>query len=85
MTPTCRSELLLEYKKTYVETLVAENATIWPELRWMVNPDDYLRTMIYDPDDFRRAAPHGKEQRARQFCRKARVCVPLSGKAEAGW
>ncbi len=28
-----------------------------PEPRWMVDPDDYLRPMVYDPDDARGAKP----------------------------
>jgi len=25
-----------------------------PEYRWMVDPDDYLKPMVYDPKDVRR-------------------------------
>jgi len=39
-----------------------------PEIRWMVDPNDFLRPMAYDPDDDRWANPD-KERRLRQFCR----------------
>jgi len=58
----------LEFKKSYLQTLDAEKAPYRPELRWMVDPNDYLRPMVYDPSDKRWANPL-KDSRVRQFCR----------------
>jgi hypothetical protein len=52
----------LEFKLTYLETLDAENAAYRPEIRWMVDPNDYLHPMVYDPDDSR-WADSDKDQR----------------------
>jgi hypothetical protein len=41
-----------------------------PEARWMVDPNDYLRPMVYDPKDARWAAP-GKAARVERFCGSA--------------
>jgi len=57
----------LEFKKSYLLTLQAENAAYRPEIRWMVDPDDYLRPMVYDPEDARWSTP-GKADRVEQFC-----------------
>jgi hypothetical protein len=58
----------LEFKKTYLETLDAEQAEVRPELRWMVDPDDFLRPMVYDPQDSRWAKSDEAERRVREFC-----------------
>jgi L-ascorbate metabolism protein UlaG (beta-lactamase superfamily) len=58
----------LEFKKTYLLTLAAENAAYRPEPRWMVDPDDYLRPMVYDPGDARWSAPRGNAAKVEQFC-----------------
>jgi hypothetical protein len=57
----------LEFKKSYLLTLQAHNATVRPELRWLVDPDDFLRPMVYDPKDKRWTTP-GREDRIEQFC-----------------
>jgi hypothetical protein len=59
----------LEFKKTYLRTLDAENVAYRPEMRWMIDPDDYLRATVYDPDDSRWFNPD-KRSRVQQ----ARVC-----------
>lgn len=59
----------LQWKKTYLETLVAANVAVRPEPRWLVDPDDYLRPMAYDPDDRRWSIP-GRHERVGQFCHK---------------
>jgi hypothetical protein len=59
----------LEWKKSYVETLVSADVAVRPELRWLVDPDDYLRPMVYDPDDARWFVP-GRHERVEQFCRR---------------
>jgi hypothetical protein len=38
-----------------------------PELRWLVDPNDLARPMVFDPDDARWSNPD-KEARVRQFC-----------------
>ena len=43
-----------------------------PEVRWMVDPNDYLRPLVYDPKDIRWADKNGhgsdKGSRASNFC-----------------
>ena len=58
----------LRFKIAYRKAVVAADAPVRPEIRWQVDPDDFLRPMAYDPDDERWANPD-KEQRLRQFCR----------------
>ena len=57
----------LEFKKSVLLTQQAENASWRPELRWLVDPDDYLKPLVYDPDDARWSTP-GKAARIEQFC-----------------
>lgn len=59
----------LEWKKSFVQTLVAANVDVRPELRWLVDPDDYLRPMVYDPDDPRWSVP-ARGRRVAQFCHR---------------
>jgi hypothetical protein len=40
----------------------------WPELRWMVDPIDYFRPLVYDPRDERWAKAHGADHRFSQHC-----------------
>jgi hypothetical protein len=41
----------------------------WPELRWMVDPLDYFRPLVYDPDDKRWAKSRHAEHKYREHCR----------------
>jgi hypothetical protein len=43
------------------------NVTYRPEIRRMVDPDDFVRPMVYDPDDDR-WENHDKERRIKQLC-----------------
>ena len=52
----------LEFKKTYLRKLDAENVGYRPEIRWMVDPDDYLRAMVYDPEDPRWLNPNKRRR-----------------------
>jgi hypothetical protein len=38
-----------------------------PELRWLVDPNDLARPLVYDPDDAR-WSNREKEERIKQFC-----------------
>jgi hypothetical protein len=38
-----------------------------PELRWLVDPNDLARPLVYDPDDSR-WSNREKEERIRKFC-----------------
>jgi hypothetical protein len=58
----------LRFKIAYQKAVVAADVPVRPEIRWQVDPDDFVRPMTYDPDDERWANPD-KEQRLRQFCR----------------
>ncbi len=57
----------LRFKIAYQKAVVAANVAHRPEIRWMVDPDDFARPMFYDPDD-ERWENHDKERRMRQFC-----------------
>src|SRR5579862_5320404 len=57
----------LEFKKAYLQTLDAEQVAYRPEIRWMVDPDDYFKAMVYNPGDPRWFNP-GKAARVQQFC-----------------
>ena len=65
----------LEFKQSYLTAINAAEAdpsagvSYAPEIRWMVDPNDYLRPMVYDPDDSR-WADYDKDQRIRQ----SKVC-----------
>ncbi len=49
----------LEFKQTYLQTISnalktgVEGVKYEPELRWLVDPNDYLRPMVFDPTDTR--------------------------------
>jgi hypothetical protein len=68
----------LRYKNAYLQVVVAANVAVRPESRWMVDPDDFVRPMVYDPDDDRWRKSddddhgHGgksdNQGRIRQFC-----------------
>jgi hypothetical protein len=62
----------LQFKKGYLatinEALAGGEATYEPELRWLVDPDDYSRPMVYDPDDPRWAPDPGDDARVAQYC-----------------
>jgi hypothetical protein len=51
----------------WTEAVVAADVAVRSELRWLVDPDDYLRPMSYDPDDPRWSVP-GRRHRVGQFC-----------------
>ena len=60
----------LRYKKAYLQALVAANASVRPESRWMVDPDDFVRPMVYDPKDDRWQKEKSDNQRQiNQFCK----------------
>jgi hypothetical protein len=40
----------------------------WPELRWMVDPIDYFRPLVYDPDDERWAKGTDAAYKFRAHC-----------------
>jgi len=58
----------LRFKIAYQKAVVTANVPVRPEIRWMVDPDDFLKPLAYDPDDERWANPD-KKRRLRQFCR----------------
>jgi hypothetical protein len=58
----------LRFKIAYQKAVVAANVPVRPEIRWMVDPDDFLKPLAYDPAADRWANPD-KERRLRQFCR----------------
>ena len=41
----------------------------WPELRWMVDPLDYFRPLVYDPSDARWAKSGDGNERVNAQCR----------------
>lgn len=56
-----------EFKKSYLETLDTARVAYRPELRWLVDPNDFARPMAYDPDD-RRWATSESARRVAEFC-----------------
>ncbi len=57
----------LEFKKSYVQAMSAINFQNPPDARWMVDPDDYLKPMVFDPEN---PAWFNKQnaKRVKQFC-----------------
>ena len=46
---------------------MAADVAVRPEARWLVDPDDFVRPIVYDPNDDRWSKDHD-EQRINQFC-----------------
>jgi hypothetical protein len=57
----------LRFKIAYQKAVVAANVPVRPEARWMVDPDDFIRPMVYDPRD-ERWEKHNDDRAVRQFC-----------------
>jgi hypothetical protein len=65
----------LQSKKAFLLTQVAAagsseipgGVVYQPELRWLVDPNDFAKPLVYDPDDSRWANGQ-KEERIRKFC-----------------
>ena len=57
----------LRFKIAYQQAVVAANVAVRPEARWLVDPDDFVRPMVYDPSD-ERWEKHGEDKLIRQFC-----------------
>jgi hypothetical protein len=51
--PTSSLWFKIAYLKQLDQMLPALKANERPEARWMVDPDDYLKPMVYDPKDAR--------------------------------
>jgi hypothetical protein len=58
----------LRYKNAYLQAVLAANVPVRPEIRWMVDPDDFVRPMVYDPKDDR-WKKSDNHQRINQFCK----------------
>ena len=62
----------LRFKNAYLttinEALAQGDATYEPEPRWLVDPDDYLKPMVYDPSDPHWAAGPDDEEAVHQYC-----------------
>ena len=57
----------LRYKNAYLQAVVAANVPVRPEIRWMVDPDDFVRPMVYDPKDDR-WKKSDNQQRINKIC-----------------
>ena len=57
----------LRYKNAYLKAVVAANVAVQPEIRWMVDPDDFVRPMVYDPKDDRWKKSNN-QQTINKFC-----------------
>jgi hypothetical protein len=51
-------KIAYQHQLAQIPTLTADQK---PEYRWMVDPDDYLKPMVYDPEDVRWAKRRGRE------------------------
>jgi L-ascorbate metabolism protein UlaG (beta-lactamase superfamily) len=58
---------LLNWRQTAYNMGFAQSD--WPELRWMVDPIDYFRPLVYDPQDERWDKPRQADARFRHHCR----------------
>jgi hypothetical protein len=67
MTDVAAISSSLEFKKTYLLAVEANNVPVRPEARWWVDPDDFLRTQVFDPDQSRWST-QGKAAVVEQFC-----------------
>jgi len=57
----------LRFKNAYLKAVVAANVPVQPEIRWMVDPDDFVRPMVYDPKDDRWKKSNN-QQTINKFC-----------------
>ena len=57
----------LRFKNAYLKAVVAANVAVQPEIRWMVDPDDFVRPMVYDPKDDRWKKSNN-QQTINKFC-----------------
>ena len=60
----------LRFKNAYLKAVVAANVAFQPEIRWMVDPDDFVRPMVYDPKDDRWKKSNNNQPRINQFCNR---------------
>ncbi len=58
----------LEWKKSYVQAMSAINFQNPPNARWMVDPDDFLKPMVYDPTATAWTPAKDNAKRMKQFC-----------------
>ena len=58
----------LRFKNAYLQAVVAANVPVRPESRWMVDPDDFVRPMVYDPKDDRWKKSDNQQQ-INKFCK----------------
>ncbi len=58
----------LFWKKSYVESMSAVNFQNPPDARWLVDPNDFDRPMVYDPAAAAWAKPKDEAKRLNQFC-----------------
>ncbi len=72
MTDVAAISSSLEFKKSFLAAEDAAHVAYRPELRWMVDPDDFLKPMIYDPSDARWLRP-GNAERVAKLCGDARA------------
>jgi len=55
--PTSAPEFQVAYLKQLNQMVPALTAAQRPEARWMIDPVDYLKPLVYDPNDARWAKP----------------------------
>ncbi|WP_187148696.1 hypothetical protein [Methylocella silvestris] len=66
MTDVAAVSSSLEFKKAYVQAVLAAGGPR-PEIRWLVDPNDFLKPMVYDPSDDRWDID-GRKKRVHEFC-----------------
>jgi hypothetical protein len=72
----------LRFKKAYIQTMNqaaknpgVTNVTYAPEIRWWVDPDDYMRPQEFDPSDPRWANPDkGRRINSQRYANNEKVC-----------
>lgn len=58
--PTSSLRFKIAYLQQLNEMVPPFPAELHPEARWMVDPDDYLKPLVYDPKSPRWAKPKGR-------------------------
>jgi len=57
--PTSSLEFKISYLKQINQMVPPFDSKLRPEARWMVDPNDYVKPLVYDPKDARWSKPNG--------------------------
>src|SRR5207247_9667370 len=80
--PTSSLEFKVSYLKQLNQMVPSFAPELRPEARWMVDPDDYVKPLVYDPKDARWTKPSRASQgacRSRLVTDSVRATLRFSG------